>query len=99
MCEPLRAAVRESTESRSAYIFTYQLFVWVGLSKRHYRDNINTALGKVLRGLFGSVTSDTTNLKLSRELRIAEDSIDDGASLVAGGSEDSDQVGHDEQSV
>ena len=63
------------------------------------RDNIDTALGEILRGLFGSVASDTTDLKLSRELRIAEDSIDDGASLVAGGSEDSDQVGHDEQSV
>jgi hypothetical protein len=42
----------------------------------------------------GWVAGDGADLELSRELRVVEDVVDDGAALLAGGTEDCKDLGH-----
>ena len=65
--------------------------------ERYYRNNIDAALGEVLGRLLGGVTGNAAHPELAGELRIIEDGVDDRAALVASGTENSDQVNHDEQ--
>lgn len=59
-----------------------------------YRDNINTALGQVLCLFLGGVAGDTPDLEFLRELGIGENGVDHGTTLVAGGTENSDDFRH-----
>lgn len=61
-----------------------------------YRDNINTALDEVLRGFLGGVAGDTPDLEFLGELGIGDDGVDNGTTLVTGGTENSNDLGHGE---
>jgi hypothetical protein len=56
------------------------------------------ALGcEVLCSWLGCIAGDGANLELLGESRVVEDGPDDGATLVASGAEDGQELGHDEE--
>lgn len=71
----------------------------LGGETRSYSDNLDTPLGNILGGLLGGVTSNAADLELLGKLGIVEDGVDDGTTLVSGGTENSDQLGHGERVV
>lgn len=64
-----------------------------------YRDNINTALDEILCGFLGGVTGDTPDLEFLGELGIGDNGVDNGTTLVTGGSKNSNDLGHGEELI
>lgn len=60
-----------------------------------YSDHLDATLGEVLGRLLGGIAGDTTDLEFLGELGICEDGLDDGPTLVAGGTKNSDELRHD----
>lgn len=59
-----------------------------------YHHQLNAFLCKFLGGRLRGIASDAADLELLRELSIVQDVRDDGATLVASGTEDCDDLGH-----
>lgn len=60
-----------------------------------YSDHLDATLSKFLGRLLGGIAGDTTDLEFLGELGIREDGFDDGSTLVAGGTKNSDELRHD----
>jgi hypothetical protein len=60
-----------------------------------YRDHLDATLGEFLGRLLGGIAGDTTDLEFLGELGVREDGLDDGPTLVAGGTKNSDELRHD----
>jgi hypothetical protein len=59
-----------------------------------YSCELNSLICEGFGSGFVHISCDAADLELGRELGISEDVLDDRATLVASGAEDSDQLGH-----
>lgn len=61
-----------------------------------YDDHLDALGLEGLGGGLGGVAGDAADLEFGGELGVVEDGADDGAALVASGTENRDDLGHDE---
>lgn len=59
-----------------------------------YGDHLHATLGDFPGRLLGGIAGDTTDLKFLGELGIRQDGLDDGPTLVARSTKNSDELGH-----
>lgn len=59
-----------------------------------YNFDFNTLLSQSLGFWLAGIASDTANLELLGQFRVVEDGANDGSALLAGGTEDSDDLRH-----
>ena len=57
-------------------------------------SDFNSPLSQSLGFWLAGIASDTANLELLGQFRVVEDGADDGSALLAGGTEDSDDLRH-----
>lgn len=90
-------------ELRFAYIYVNEMSTYIFITKKIKKEKkrngtycceLNTSCGELLCRSLCRVSSDASDLVLLGELGVVEDVVDDGAALVASGTEYGNELGH-----